>query len=82
MLAEMYERSESFHYFAKRMSLKHNRYFRALDLNPERRRHFAEASEASLRRQQEIETADDISFAEYLARYFAQPTSGVPAMPG
>ncbi len=72
MLAEMYERSESFHYFAKRMSLKHNRYFRELDLNPERRRHFAEASEASLRRQQEIETADDISFAEYLARYFAQ----------
>ena len=68
----MRERSESFHYFAKRMSLKHNRYFRELTLDPARRRQFAEAAEASLRRQEEMERSDDISFTEYLARYFAQ----------
>ncbi len=72
MLAEMREKSESFHYFAKRMSLKHKRYFRELTLDPARRRQFAEASEASLQRQEKMEKSDDLSFPEYLARYFAQ----------
>ena len=71
MLAEMRDRSESFHHFAKRMSIKHNRYFAELNLNPEQHRRFAQASRASWQRQQAIERADDISFPEYLKLYFA-----------
>ena len=46
--------------------------FRELTLDTARRRQFAEAAEVSLRRQEEMERRDDLSFAEYLARYFAQ----------
>jgi glutamate--cysteine ligase len=63
---------ESFFDLALRMSAMHKAYF--LDLYPpneERLREFSEEAKESLAAQQAIEAADRGTFAEYLARYFA-----------
>jgi glutamate--cysteine ligase len=63
---------ESFFDLALRMSAMHKAYF--LDLYPpneERLREFSEEARESLAAQQVIEAADRGTFAEYLARYFA-----------
>ncbi len=72
MLSQMRETGEGFYHFARRMSLKHQRYFEALPEDPERTAWFRRLAEESLRRQAEIEAADDVPFDEYLRRYFAQ----------
>jgi hypothetical protein len=54
------------------MSQQHKAYF--LDLyspNESRQDEFAQEAEASLVEQSRVESADKISFDEYLARYFA-----------
>ena len=71
MMAEL-TAGESFFDLALRMSATHKAYF--LDLYPpnqERLREFSEEAADSLAAQQKIEASDRGTFAEYLARYFA-----------
>ena len=70
-LAELQSTGESFAELAMRMSAAHKSYF--LELHPpneQRLKDFATQADESLERQAAIERADDISFDEYLARYF------------
>jgi glutamate--cysteine ligase len=71
MLTEMRERGESFFAFALRLSEEHARYFRNRPLSEARAAYFAEAAEASLAQQAEIEHTDDLLFEEYIERYYA-----------
>jgi glutamate--cysteine ligase len=70
MLREMSETEEGFHEFAWRMSQKHQRYFEKIRLDPARERELEIEAAESLERQREMEAADDVSFDDYLARYF------------
>ena len=72
MLAEMRANQEGFYAYAKRMSLRHQDYFRCLTLDEERRRLFEEETQRSLERQAELEAGDPMPFEQYLAEYFAQ----------
>jgi glutamate--cysteine ligase len=70
-LKELNDTGESFAQFALRMSRLHKAYF--LELYPPNEGRLAEfRSEAdeSLKRQEEIERSDTLSFDEFLARYF------------
>ena len=71
MLAEMRERGESFFGLAQRLSQAHRRAYLARPLAPERRAILEDLSRTSLRRQAEIEAADDLDFDAFLARYLA-----------
>ncbi|MGH8565091.1 MAG: glutamate--cysteine ligase [Gammaproteobacteria bacterium] len=71
MLREMRERGESFVAFALRLSEQHARYFRDHPLSKGRAAYFAETAEASLAKQAEIERKDELSFEDYLERYYA-----------
>ncbi len=72
VLAEMRSNSEGFFHFAKRMSKHHQRCFQQLPADPRRQAFFRDEASQSLRRQREMEAADDIPFGEFLAWYFAQ----------
>ena len=72
MLREMRETGEGFHAFAKRMSLKHQRYFNALPEDPELTARFEAQARDSLRAQRELEARPQAPFGEFLAEYFAQ----------
>lgn len=72
ILAELRDNHESFFEFAMRQSQQHDRFFRNYKLDEHRKAQFASVVEDSLQRQRDIEASDDISFDEYLARYFAQ----------
>ncbi len=72
MLNEMRENQEGFYHFAKRMSEKHNQYFKKLNLTEERSLFFEDAAIASIEKQKQIEAADKLSFDEYLKVYFEQ----------
>lgn len=72
MLAEMRERGEPFHVFARRKSLEHRDTFLGLPPDPERAQMFARAAADSLASQAAIEAADPTSFDDFLAGYFAQ----------
>ncbi len=72
MLREMRDRGEGFYHFAKRMSEIHQHFFSNLPLSETREAYFAELAVKSLEDQAALEAADEITFAEYLERYFAQ----------
>jgi len=72
MLHEMRERGEGFYHFARRMSEIHQHFFRNLPLSDTREQYFTELAVKSLEDQQALEASDEISFTEYLQRYFAQ----------
>lgn len=72
MLAEMRQHQESFHAFASRLSHDYSRYFASLPLDAARLAQFEQAARDSREKQHAIEQADDLSFDDYLARYFAQ----------
>ncbi|MCG6865487.1 MAG: glutamate--cysteine ligase [Thiogranum sp.] len=72
MLNEMRERGEGFYHFARRMSEIHQHFFKNLPLSENREQYFTELAVKSLEDQQALEAADEISFSEYLQRYFAQ----------
>ena len=72
MLTEMRDRGEGFYHFAKRKSEIHQHFFTNLPLSDERTKYFREIAAKSLEDQQAIEAADEISFPEYLQRYFSQ----------
>jgi len=71
MLAEMREHDEGFYHFAKRMSQQHNRFFAEAELLGEVETMLEAKAVDSLQRQQQIEKNDQVSFAEYLAKYFS-----------
>lgn len=72
VLAEMEAHSEEFVEFALRVSREHAERFRSRELPAAVRDRFAAEARESLAAQREIEAADDLSFEEYLQRYFAQ----------
>ena len=72
MLAEMRANTESFFDFARRTSEQYRDGFRAAPLGAEREALFERLSQESRERQRELEASDDLSFDEFLERYFAQ----------
>lgn len=72
MLQEMRDQGEGFFQFAKRKSLQQRDYFSDFVPDAGRYRMFLEEAEASLARQRDMELADDVSFGQFLADYFAQ----------
>lgn len=72
MLSEMRETGEGFHSFAKRMSRKHQQYFKALPEDPQITARFEGQARESLQSQQELEARPQAPFGEFLAEYFAQ----------
>ena len=70
ILAGMRASGENFFRYARRLSEQCRDAFQAAPLAEERVRFFTEAAERSLREQAEIEAADDLSFDEFLQRYF------------
>jgi glutamate--cysteine ligase len=73
MLDTMRREGEGFFHFAMRMSQQHHAFFTKCDLGEERRAMFSRLTEESLQRQKTMEAENNESFADYLARYFAQP---------
>lgn len=72
MLREMRENGEGFHQFAKRMSLKHQKYFKSIPKDPAITARFEEQARVSLDTQREMEAAPQPPFGEFLETYFAQ----------
>jgi len=70
ILAGMRASGENFFRYARRLSEQRRGALQSEPLAEERVRFFTEAAERSLREQAEIEAADDISFDEFLRRYF------------
>jgi glutamate--cysteine ligase len=72
LIEAMGERETSFFEFARDLSRRYRTYFLELPpMPPERLCSFQEEAEESHRRQEKIETADDITFDEFLRRYYA-----------
>ncbi len=72
VLAEMKRNNESFFEFAMRVSLLHWAHFESRIMSREKMAIFEQEAKRSLGLQKEIEAADNVSFDEYLRRYFAQ----------
>lgn len=72
MLNEMRDRGEGFYHFAKRKSEIHQHFFRNLPLSDTREAEFQELAAKSLEDQKAVEAADEMTFPDYLSRYFAQ----------
>ena len=72
ILKEMHAHGEGFFGFAKRLSEAHRDCFLKHPLSTENEARFSAQAGASLEKQAAIETADTLSFEEYLADYFAQ----------
>ena len=72
MLRQMRDHDEGFYEFAKRMSEIHQHFFKNLPLSERRQSYFTELAMKSLEDQAAQEVADEVSFDEYLALYFAQ----------
>ena len=72
MLNQMRENEEGFFDFAKRMSMKHFKYFNSLTLSADRKQLFEQAAMESIAQQHKIESEDAVDFDEYLRQYFAQ----------
>jgi len=72
VIQDMRDNGTGFYHFAMAMAQGHKEYFAALTaLEDERLSLYTEEATASLRRQKEIEDADDISFDEYIERYYS-----------
>jgi len=72
MLNEMRDRGEGFYHFAERLSRTHQYFFKNLPLRESRESYYSELAVKSLEDQRAWEAADEISFAQYLDRYFSQ----------
>ena len=70
MLKQMRENQEGFYHFARRMSVQHCEHFANIELPPQKKKLMETTAEKSIRRKQEIEAADKLSFTEYLENYF------------
>ena len=72
LLQELYDSGCSFFEFALDVARRHKSYFSSIaPMPPERAQRIASEARESIQRQREIEAADDITFEDYLARYFA-----------
>ncbi len=72
LLQDMRDNSVGFYHFAMERAEGHKAYFAALAaLDDERLRVYTDEAEASIARQAAIEQADEISFDEYLKRYYS-----------
>ena len=72
ILSDMRESGEPFLTYALRMSETHKAYFAELEAgNDVKLQELEEEARASLERQARIEASDEISFEEYLRRYFS-----------
>ncbi|KPJ90018.1 MAG: glutamate--cysteine ligase [Gammaproteobacteria bacterium SG8_11] len=72
ILAEMRREKEAFFPFSMRYSQKHYHYFHSLELPSDIETLFGEETEKSMQQQRYLESAQEVSFDEYLERYFAQ----------
>lgn len=72
MLQEMRQHEEGFYQFTRRLSERHDEYFRQRPLSAERQQAFIYESSKSIEQQQRIEREDTLTLDEYLARYFSQ----------
>ncbi len=72
VLSAMREHGEGFFQFARRLSMAHRARFQGEGLAPDRLAALEAEARASLLRQAEVEAADDITFEQFLQRYFAQ----------
>jgi glutamate--cysteine ligase len=70
VLAEIKQRGESFFAFAMRLSATHRSHFTAVEMSDERRQEFERMAAKSWLRQREIESTDEVTFDDYLRRYF------------
>ncbi len=72
LLYELREADASFFEFTLEVARGHKEYFNSIAPLPDvRARELEQEAKLSIERQREIEAADDISFEEYLARYFS-----------
>ncbi|HKI80118.1 MAG TPA: hypothetical protein VKA04_00590, partial [Pseudodesulfovibrio sp.] len=72
VLAAMRAQGTGFFTFARRLSEQHREWFLSRPLAREDLEAFEEMAGTSLREQAELEASDDVSFDEFLRRYFAQ----------
>ena len=72
ILADMKSSDTPFFKMAMALSKQHGEDYQNRPLSGEDKRYFSDLTELSLKRQQEIESSDTISFDEYLASYYAQ----------
>ena len=72
MLRTMRENKEGFFDFALRMSNQHQGYFRQVELSQSVQQQFQAWARESLEKQKDMESSEQLSFADYLAAYFAQ----------
>lgn len=70
MLREMKEHKEGFHHFAKRMSYQHDHYFKQLVISKESNQLLQDSVIASAKKQTDIEQSDNMSFDDFLIKYF------------
>jgi len=71
MLAAMRTAGEGFYHYARRMSLRHAMYYKKQALTEKKHRTFEQLARESIKKQQQIENADNTSFDTYLSAYFA-----------
>ena len=72
LLQELRDSDCSFFEFALEIARRHKSYFSSIAaMPPERAQQIEREARESAQRQRDIEASDDISFEEYLARYFA-----------
>ena len=72
VLAGMREHDEGYFHFAKRMSQQHQEYFLNLQPDVDSLKKLEASVSQSIADQQAMEAADNLSFEEFLAEYFAQ----------
>ena len=72
ILRQMTETGESFFPYSMRYAEQHARYFRSLPISDEQLRFFQQAADASIAKQRGMEASDNLSFDEFLQRYFSE----------
>ena len=70
LLAEMRASKLGFFHYAKQVSEQHRDYFQSAGLSFSRQRYFADLVNQSWQQQRELEASDEVSFDDYLQRYF------------
>lgn len=72
ILDDMRQNKLTFFRHAMTLAERHRDAFAAKPLTPQLKAHFEQLAKASIEDQSAIEAADDLSFEEYLARYYQQ----------
>jgi glutamate--cysteine ligase len=73
ILADLRQDQTAFYHFAMASAQGHKEYFSEIEpLDGDRLRVYEDEARESIKRQQDIEQSDEISFEEYLANYYSQ----------